>query len=94
MTQIQLSHALVGMEKGADHTKDFSSLVFEDLETFTYYPTEFSFLKSAYDLLDRVRGVKSEWLITKRRAEETFRLAASQSYLPAFLELISYGDGI
>lgn len=84
VTQIQLSHALFGMKWGKDDTKDFSSLTIGDLETFSYYPNEFMLFNSAYD---QAMEVTSGWEKRENRGTETFRLAASRGYLPAFLEL-------
>lgn len=84
--QIQLSHALFGIKQGKDDAKDFSSLSAGDLETFSYYPREFTLFNSAYD---QAMGVKSDWNTHYARGEETFRLAANQGYLPAFLALKS-----
>lgn len=86
ITQIQLSHALFGMQWGKDDTKDFSSLVVGDLETFYYYPTKFALFNSAYD---RAMGVESDRRTRDARGAETFRLAANRGSLPAFLELMS-----
>lgn len=85
VTQIQLSHALLGMKWGKDDTKDFSSLLVGDLEKFSYYPREFALFNLAYD---QAMGVESDWRTGKARGVETFRLAANRGYLPAFLELM------
>ena len=86
ITQIQLSHALFGMKWGKDDTKDYSSLIAEALETFSYYPREFALFNSAYDQSMRV---ESDWKTRDIRGDETFRIAAGRGYLPAFLELKS-----
>lgn len=84
VTQIQLSHALKGMELGKDSLKDFSSLVVGDLEEFSYYPKEFALFDLAYA---RAMGSEPNWEMEHAKAVETFRLAADRGYLPAFLEL-------
>lgn len=84
ITQIQLSYAYAGIKQGNDDTKDFSSLTIGDLETFFYYPAEFELFNTAYDML---MEVKSDWKTSETRSLETFRIAASRGYLPAFLEL-------
>ncbi|MBS0624355.1 MAG: hypothetical protein JSS62_07045 [Verrucomicrobia bacterium] len=86
VTQIQLSHALFGIKWGKDNTKDFSSLVVGDLEAFSYYPREFELFNSAYDL---AMEVEADRKTCDARGLETFRMAASRGYLPAFLELTS-----
>lgn len=82
--QIQLSHAFFGMRWGKDKEKDFSSLHAHHLETFSYYPRAFQLFNSVYA---RVMGVQSDEETCNARAQETFQLAASFGYLPAFLEL-------
>lgn len=87
VSQIQLSHALFGMDCGKDGLKDFSSLSARDLETFSYYPKRFALFNSAYE---QAMGVEFDWRTPDALAKETFRAAASRGYLPAFLELKCY----
>jgi hypothetical protein len=82
--QIQLSHALFGMKWGKDDSKDFSSLVISDLETYVYYPKNFVLFNFTYD---QAMGMRFNYTEEETRGLATFRLAAASGYLPAFLEL-------
>jgi hypothetical protein len=81
--QIQLSHAFFGIKWGHDDAKDFSCLTVDSLETFSYYPRDFELFTTVYNI---VLGNNSDPREQRIFGYETFRLAAKQGYLPAFLE--------
>lgn len=84
IAQIELSQAYCEMEWRENESKNSIPTQNKNFDPFFYYPREFGLFTKTYRA---AMQCNPDYKLENQIAEETFRDAATQGYLPAFLEL-------